>query len=64
MHLLLGDLAVLGFIGGQEIIESGQPPVMIGLQAQGIVHPRTHALGPATGNSLPGHGYQLSVNGR
>jgi hypothetical protein len=63
VHLLLGDLAVLGFIGAQELIESSQPTIMIGLQAQGIVYPRTHAPGPAMGNRLLGYGYQLSING-
>lgn len=64
MHFLLGDLAVLGLVGSQEFIDCGQPAVVIGLQAQGIVHPRAHALGPAMGNRLLGGSNQLSVNRR
>jgi hypothetical protein len=63
VHLLLGYLAVLGFICAQELVERSQPAVVIGLQAEGIIHPRAHALGPAMGNRLVGYGYQLSVNG-
>ncbi|MGH3193534.1 MAG: hypothetical protein ACRDOL_41015 [Streptosporangiaceae bacterium] len=32
-HLVLGDLAVLGLVGGQEVIEGLQPPVVVGLRA-------------------------------
>jgi len=63
MHLLLGDLAVFGLISGQELIKRGQPPVMVGFEAQRFIHPGTHAVGLPAGDRLLGRRDQFSVDG-
>jgi hypothetical protein len=63
-HLRLGDPAVLSLIGGEEIIQRAQPPVMISLQLQRIIHPRAHALRLPAGNRVLGHRNQASIHRR
>src|SRR5450755_1478568 len=63
-HVLIGDLTMLGLISGEEIIQGLQPPVMIGLQPQRVVHPRADALRAPAGDGVLGHGHQLGVHRR
>ena len=60
-HLIVIDFPVLGLVGGQEVIQGLQPPVVIGLQPQGVIDPGAYALGVASGDSLLCHRYQLGV---
>jgi len=54
-HLVVGDFPVLGFVGGQEVIQGLQPPVVIGLQPKSVIDPGAYALGVASGYSLLRH---------
>ena len=54
-HLIVGDLPVLGLIGGQEVIQGLQPPVVIGLQPESVIDPGAYALGVASGYSFLRH---------
>ena len=39
VHLLFGDLTMLGLVGRDEIVNSAKPAVVVELQAQSVVHP-------------------------
>ena len=54
-HLSVGDFPVLGLVGGQELIQGLQSPVVIGLQPESVIDPGTYALGVASGYSLLCH---------
>jgi len=56
-HLIVGDFPVLGLVGGQEVIQGLQAPVVIGLQPESVVHPGAYALGVASAYSLLRHRY-------
>ena len=64
MRLLLGDHAILGFIRGQKIIKGSQPPIVVSLQAQSLVHPGTYTLGVSPFDCLLGCSQKLSVDRR
>ena len=48
-HLIVSDFPVLGLVGGQEVIQGLQPPVVIGLQPESVIDPGAYALGVASG---------------
>jgi hypothetical protein len=43
---------VFGLVGGEEVIQGVQSPVVIGLQSQGVIDLGADALGMAPGYSL------------
>ena len=54
-HLIVSDLPVLGLVGGQEVIQGLESPVVIGLQPESVIDPGAYALGVASGYSLLRH---------
>jgi len=56
-HLIVGDFPVLGLVGGQEVIQGLQAPVVIGLEPKSVIDPGAYALGVASGNGILGHRY-------
>ena len=64
MHLLLGDHAMVGFIRGQKIIKGSQPPIVVSLQAQRLVHPGAYTLGLSPFDCLLGCSQKFSVDRR
>ena len=48
-HLIVSNFPVLGLVGGQEVIQGLQPPVVIGLQPESVIDPGAYALGVASG---------------
>jgi len=54
-HLIIGDFPVLGLVGGQEVIQGLQAPVVIGLEPKSVIDPGAYALSVTTGNGLLGH---------
>ena len=54
-HLIVGDFPVLGLVGGQEVIQRMQAPVVIGLQPESVIDPGAYALGVASGHGLLRH---------
>jgi hypothetical protein len=46
VHLLLGDLAMVGLVSGKEVVESPQSTIMISFQAQCLVYPGADTLRP------------------
>jgi len=54
---------MLGLVGGQEVIQGLQPPVVIGLQPESVIDPGADALGVASGYSLLRYRHELGVDG-
>jgi hypothetical protein len=53
-HFVVSDFAVLDLVRGEELAQRPQPPVLIHLTAQRIVHPGAQALGvPGYDGRLP-----------
>jgi hypothetical protein len=55
-YLVLGDLAVLSLVGGEKVIESLHPPIMLGLPPKGAVHPGAETLRSALRHGGPTRG--------
>ena len=51
LHLLLGDLPVLGFVGRDEVVNAAQPAIVFCFQAKRVVHVGANGLGLSSGNS-------------
>jgi len=54
-YLIVSDFPVLGLVGGEEVIQGLQAPVVRGLQPESIIDPGAYALGVASGYSLLRH---------
>ena len=54
-HLIVGDFPVLGLVGGQEVIQGLQAPVVIGLEPKSVIDPGAYAFGVAFGHGLLRH---------
>src|SRR5207302_3599804 len=63
-YLVLGDLAVLSLVGSEKLIESLNPPVMLGLPPQGVVHPGAEALRSALRHGGPPRRKQFRLHRR
>ena len=46
-HLVVGDLAVLGLVAGEELIKGPEPAILLHFQAQRLIHPGADALSAA-----------------
>ena len=54
-HLGVSDFPVLGLVGGQEVIQGLQPPVVIGFQPESVIDPGADALSAASGYGFLRH---------
>ena len=61
-RLVICDLAVVGFVTGDELIKGPQPAVLLHLEAQRVVYPRADALGTAGRDGGLARLDQLSVH--